>query len=118
MFAKVLQVRNSSHTWYQKALLTSELEEIFANAPPAPNDVTNPRVRDAYARATGQMPAAADAGGKKNKIEEGSECAICYEDMSKENEGNLVFCETSCGNALHKECFGECTCHSCHRYSC
>ena len=37
-----------------KALLTSELADIFEAAPPAPNSVANRRVREAYTRATGQ----------------------------------------------------------------
>lgn len=111
MTLTVLQVPFGSHYWYQKALLFSELEDIFAKAPLAPNDVTNPRVRDAYARATGRVSASGiqNDNSKKKAIEEGTECSICYEDMQRVDERLLVFCETSCGNALHKECFGQCT---------
>jgi hypothetical protein len=34
-------------------------------------------------------------------------CPICYDDMHNVAETSLVFCE-ECGNAVHKECFGEC----------
>ncbi|KAF9218198.1 hypothetical protein BS17DRAFT_883543, partial [Gyrodon lividus] len=54
IFLKVLQVPQDSHVWYQKALLTSELAAIFADAPPAPNSLAYQRVRDAYVQSTGQ----------------------------------------------------------------
>ncbi|EKM82298.1 hypothetical protein AGABI1DRAFT_34029 [Agaricus bisporus var. burnettii JB137-S8] len=65
IFLKVLLVPITSHIWYQKALLTSELETVFAQAPEAPNSVTHPRVLDAYLRATGQKAEAARQTGKE-----------------------------------------------------
>ncbi|KAI0339081.1 hypothetical protein BDW22DRAFT_1362000 [Trametopsis cervina] len=108
VFAKVLQVPFESHVWYQKALLSTELEEIFASAPMAPNDVSHPRVLEAYARVTGKTPAGAagDDGKRRRKIEKGTECPICYEDMFGVQDSLLAFCDT-CGNALHNECFGQ-----------
>ncbi|KAI0681877.1 hypothetical protein BC835DRAFT_1001369 [Cytidiella melzeri] len=103
VFAKVLQVPFESHVWYQKALLSTELEEVFAHAPLAPNDVSNPRIVEAHAQAAGKVPA---VGGKKRAIEEGTECPICYEEMFGTQETLLTLCDT-CGNALHKVCFGE-----------
>ncbi|KAI0087842.1 hypothetical protein BDY19DRAFT_227057 [Irpex rosettiformis] len=103
IYAKVLQVPFESHVWYQKALLSTELEEIFANAPLAPNDVSNPHIQQAYAQASGKAPT---ASGKKRAIEKGTECPICYEGMHGVQESTLTFCDT-CGNGLHKECFGE-----------
>ncbi|KAJ7673593.1 hypothetical protein B0H17DRAFT_1161807 [Mycena rosella] len=54
IFLKVLQVTQASGFWYQKALLTTELETIFENAPLAPNALAHPRICEAYARATGK----------------------------------------------------------------
>ncbi|EAU80667.2 hypothetical protein CC1G_08274 [Coprinopsis cinerea okayama7 len=55
IFTKVLHVPRSSGSWYQKALLTDELQEIFDNAPAAPNaGVTNARVQEAYLRSIGR----------------------------------------------------------------
>lgn len=107
--ATVLQVPFESHVWYQKALLSTELEEIFASAPMAPNDVSHPRVLEAYARVTGKTPAGAagDDGKRRRKIDKGTECPICYEDMFGVQDSLLAFCDT-CGNALHNECFGQC----------
>ena len=93
-----------------RALITSELEEVFSNAPIAPNSLANAHVMDAYARATGKAvpsKASSSSGVKKRIPEPGSECPICYEDMHGVAEKLLVFCET-CGNGLHKQCFGEC----------
>lgn len=107
IYAKVLQVPFTSHVWYQKALLTSELQEIFASAPLAPNDMANPRVREAYARATGKAAPSSSSSGSKRKIPtEEDDCPVCYENMHGTAENKLSFCET-CGNCLHKECFQQ-----------
>ncbi|KAF9012885.1 hypothetical protein BDZ89DRAFT_963413 [Hymenopellis radicata] len=109
IFTKVLQVPSHSTHWYQKALLTEELEEVFNNAPLAPNALANERVREAYARATGKTPKAASTSQsqKTRKVPgEDDDCPICYESMHKQPEAKLEWCE-ECGNALHKECFGQ-----------
>ncbi|KAJ7734431.1 hypothetical protein B0H16DRAFT_1426322 [Mycena metata] len=107
----VLQVTQASGVWYQKALLTHELEDIFANAPLAPNALAHPRIREAYARATGKSqgpstPEGAPAGPKKRLPGEDDDCPICYDKMHGVAETTLVFCG-ECGNAVHKECFGQ-----------
>ncbi|KAG6911411.1 hypothetical protein DXG01_016508 [Tephrocybe rancida] len=106
---KVLQVTQASGIWYQKALLTTELETIFAEAPLAPNSLANPRIRDAHARATGKAPAttaAAETSNKKRIPGPDDDCPICYDGMHGVNETSLTFCE-DCGNALHKQCFEQ-----------
>ncbi|KAI0673012.1 hypothetical protein C8Q78DRAFT_969499 [Trametes maxima] len=107
IFLKVLQVSQDSGYWYQKALLTLELEEIFSQAPRAPAAVTNERVRDAFAQATGRAAGSSSQNkGKKRLPGEGDDCPICYEGMHKVAEKLLVFCE-ECSNGLHKECFQQ-----------
>ncbi|KAF8958058.1 hypothetical protein BDZ97DRAFT_1843889 [Flammula alnicola] len=98
IFLKVLQVTRQSGHWYQKALLTSELQEIFAEAPLAPNSM-------AHAHAT---TSTVQATSNKNKRIPGpdDDCPVCYDGMHGVAEASLVFCE-DCGNALHKECFGH-----------
>ncbi|CCM05137.1 uncharacterized protein FIBRA_07345 [Fibroporia radiculosa] len=107
----VLQVTQASGYWYQKALLTSELDDIFQHAPRAPNDVTNAHVREAYARATGKAIASSsklskDQAQKKRIPGPDDDCPICYENMHKVAENTLVFCD-SCRNSLHKDCFQQ-----------
>ena len=96
---------------YSRALLTSELETIFAQAPLAPNSVAHPHVREAHARATGKAPTTSmteEAGSKNKRIPSPEDdCPICYDGMHGVAEALLVFCE-ECGNALHKECFQQC----------
>ncbi|RDB22884.1 hypothetical protein Hypma_009779 [Hypsizygus marmoreus] len=106
IFLKVLQVTQASGVWYQKALLTSELETVFAEAPLAPNAVANHRIREAYARATGKSTGATQSTTKKRIPGPDDDCPICYEGMHSVNEKSLIFCE-DCGNALHKECFQQ-----------
>lgn len=94
-----------------RALLTSELEEVFANAPLAPNDIAHQHIREAYAKATGKTIASGSAAGcsdQKRRIPEmDTDCPICYEDMHGVAENKLSFCE-SCGNCLHNACFSQC----------
>ncbi|KAJ3477870.1 hypothetical protein NLI96_g10165 [Meripilus lineatus] len=107
IFLKVLQVTQASGYWYQKALLTSELEDIFNNAPPAPAAVANARVQEAYSQATGKSSSTSDTGSSNKRIPgPEDDCPICYENMHKVAEKSLSFCH-ECGNALHKECFQQ-----------
>jgi len=109
IFLKVLQVSRESGFWYQKALLTNELEAIFAEAPLAPNSVAHPRINEAYAQATGKATSSKitdDAAKKKRIPGPGDDCPICYEAMHGIDLKSLAFCQ-ECGNALHNECFEQ-----------
>ncbi|KAL5490068.1 hypothetical protein ACEPAI_4901 [Sanghuangporus weigelae] len=106
IFCKVLQVPQSSHVWYQKALLTSELEEVFRNAPPAPNVMAAAQIRDAYNQATRKASSGSSSKQNRRMPSADDSCAICYECMEDANGSSLTWCET-CGNALHKECFQQ-----------
>jgi len=111
IYLKVLQVSQSSAHWYQKALLTSELEEVFAAAPLAPNAEAHPRIKQALDKALGKTSStteAAAATSKKKMPEPDDDCPICYESMCKAgkpvDESKLTWCE-ECSNAVHMECF-------------
>jgi len=108
IFLKVLQVPTESHCWYQKALLTSELEVIFAQAPKAPTAVANRNVVDAYNRATGKASSSTAVDPPKNRRMPGADddCPVCYEEMHNVDMKTLTFCN-ECGNALHNECFQQ-----------
>lgn len=45
---KILQVPQDSNLWYQAALLTNELEAIFALSRPAPSDRQAVRIANLY----------------------------------------------------------------------
>ncbi len=90
----------------------SELEEIFRDAPAAPNAVANTHVRDAYAQALGkavssQASSSAEKGQKKRVPGPDDDCPVCYETMHGVQEKQLSYCE-ACGNCLHKDCFQQC----------
>ncbi|KAI9512842.1 hypothetical protein F5148DRAFT_1160312 [Russula earlei] len=106
IFLKVLQVPQSSDLWYQKALLTSELQNIFANAPQAPNALAHDKVLEAYARATGKASTSTPSDSKRRIPGPEDNCPICYESMHEVSQDKLMFCE-ECGNALHTECFDQ-----------
>ena len=74
------------HLQYQLALVTSELEEIFARAPPIPTDL------------------AEDSKGSRKPTD--GECPICYFDLD-EAHNKLVWCKAQCGHNLHKSCFDQ-----------
>ena len=89
--------------------MTSELEELFRDAPAAPNAFANNRIRDAFAEATGRASPSKDKEPESNKRMPGEEddCPICYETMHDEAASSLIWCDT-CGNALHQQCFNQC----------
>jgi len=91
-----------------RALLASELQSIFANAPQAPNALAHGNVREAYARAMGKAPELTLSDTRRRIPGPEDSCPICYESMHGVSQDKLVFCE-ECGNALHTECFGQCS---------
>ncbi|KAH7097506.1 hypothetical protein BKA62DRAFT_817143 [Auriculariales sp. MPI-PUGE-AT-0066] len=112
VFLKVLSVPQSSTYWYQAALLTSELEWVFSNAPAAPQlSITNARVKAAYDTATGKILAAAADDGTiddTDKLpEDGDDCGICYDEMAGNEQTlrkTLSWC-TTCHKPVHTNCF-------------
>eukprot|EP00935_MAST-01C_sp_MAST-1C-sp1_P000209 g209.t1 len=104
---KVARLPSSSPHVYQKALLNSELQEIFAFVSERHSNVlANAQVRKEYAKLSGEAVdkiAGTEEGGVKRKpLTDGDDCMICFEEM-KESEG-LTFCMAACGNNFHKEC--------------
>ncbi|GAA5893907.1 RING finger protein [Sporobolomyces salmoneus] len=113
VFLKILQIPQSVNLWYQSALLTPELQAIFANARPAPQTQLEERVKKLYKIATGEAEPepegeTEDTGLVKKRIpKEDDSCPICYEDFEPGSEQGLVFCLSpqGCGNPLHVPCF-------------
>ena len=75
---KVLRAQD----WWQKAYLTSELQEIFENAPPI----------------VPVNAAEEETSNNRKAVEEGDTCPICFDDL----EGETVYCKAACGNNIHK----------------
>lgn len=75
-----------SHLRYQLAYLTSELREIFSNAPLSNADK--------------------NLGCKgSNRKQLDGDCPICFMEFSPDDE--TVYCKSSCGNNVHKQCFQQ-----------
>ncbi|ESK82324.1 hypothetical protein Moror_2236, partial [Moniliophthora roreri MCA 2997] len=119
VFLRVLQVNRSSNHWFQKALLSYELEDIFASAPPPPqlrSVAASETAIGAWKGATGQAEsssskATANADDKRRLPTLEDDCGICYTTLHsanmidvKEYEGTLEWCKT-CYNAVHRECW-------------
>ncbi|EJT98751.1 hypothetical protein DACRYDRAFT_118538 [Dacryopinax primogenitus] len=106
VFLKVLNVSSESSYYYQKALLSTELAEIFNAAPSAPTVIAAERIRQAFIHASCPSTSAAPAAAAKRLPQEGNDCPICYESMPPGEEEGLVFCP-ACGNGLHRGCFEQ-----------
>ena len=54
---------------------------------------------------TSALPAT--LAGKRRPIKEDDTCPVCFEDIFEERDqtSNFVYCELSCGNVVHRECF-------------
>jgi hypothetical protein len=74
---------------YQLAFISSELRDIFANAPPLPSETASNDAQD----------------GNRKPIE--GECPICCDDFESESAESVVYCKAACGNNIHKGCFGQ-----------
>lgn len=92
---------------YQLALLSSELRELIKNAPPIPGVETD-----------GKDGTEIEGEDTNRKPIEG-ECPICYDEL--EDKEHTVYCKSSCGNNVHKDCMqkwiaiskGKATCPYC-----
>lgn len=78
---------------YQLALLSSELRDLFQNAPPIPGVETN-----------GKDGTEKEGQGNNRKPIEG-ECPICYDDLGEKE--STVYCKASCGNNVHRDCMSK-----------
>ena len=95
------------HLAYQLALLSSELREVIKNAPPIPGVETD-----------GKDGTEGEGEDSNRKPIEG-ECPICYDEL--EDKEAIVYCKSSCGNNVHKDCMtkwmaisrGKATCPYC-----
>lgn len=72
---------------YQLALLSSELREIFASAPPidSPESARDGKEAD-----------------KRKPID--GDCPICFSELEEKGEA-IVWCRAACGQNMHQECF-------------
>lgn len=105
---RVLKQPVSNPAIWQKALLTSEVQQLLeSGAAPDAGILADEAVRQKFAAAAGGVagpgPAAAAAPTQQRPIE--GDCPICCEEMAPGGEA-VVFCAT-CFNNLHQDCFGR-----------
>jgi len=116
---KVLRVPQNSPLIYQKALLQSELQSIFAAAPPIPSHgvVASNVIVSAYQHATGKSPGKGKSSSEAIDVdveeeskeetdltdEEECDCPICFEAMPLKVTEALERCCT-CKKRIHKDC--------------
>lgn len=104
---KVLRVDVNSKYVYQKALLTTELAEIFAAAPRTLfGVVANANVRQRYNSLTGGNDECEVEEAKvERKPLEGNDCPVCMEEL--DGSEPTTYCRAVCGQNVHVECFKE-----------
>jgi hypothetical protein len=115
---KVLRVRRDSPLIYQKALLLTELQSIFAAAPPVPTHgvVASDVIVSAYQQATKKSPGKGSNSSTEEDVvveqeetidvmdDEECDCPICFEVMPlKVTVEALERCCT-CKKRIHKDC--------------
>ena len=88
VYALVVVLRAPTELQYQLALLKSELQQIFASAPPIASVNTD------------------SSGVDKNRKTVEGDCPICFMPM-EEDGGALVYCKAACGNNFHGDCFNH-----------
>lgn len=72
---------------YQLALLSTELQQIFANSPPI------------------SAPPEAKTEDKNRKPIDG-DCPICFSELDATGGESVVWCRAACGQNMHRDCFG------------
>ena len=87
---------------YQLAFLSTELQQIFENAPPI-------------------SPPSSELTEDKNRKPIEGDCPICFSELETKGGESVVWCRAACGQNIHRECFsmwarskpGETTCPFC-----
>ena len=121
VFLKVLQVPRTSTLLYQKALLQSELRDIFDNAPSRiiASVTAKKEVQQAYSTGgaahttTVEEPTSTQCHEKMistDKKEAYGDCPVCFETMSADGEPTER-CDT-CRNCIHTDCLARWLLHS------
>jgi hypothetical protein len=116
VYLKVVGLPVSNPLVYQKALLRTDLREIFSILSQrrvggtVASVLANDRVRESYARLEGGETALEEGDltdqvtrVKRRALDEGeSDCPICFDPMS--GGADTTFCRAMCGNNFHAEC--------------
>jgi len=105
VMVRVLKQSRMSSLIIQAALLSTELESIFANVSTA-NDASvlaTTEVRAVF----GEKPAPEEKkkDGKRKEITDDDDCGVCFEALIEANEKDLDWCKDGCGKSIHKQCW-------------
>ncbi len=79
---------------YQLALLSTEVREIFANAPVTPQSLDV------------STSTATDTGGSRKPVE--GDCPVCVMEFDESDKlEEIMWCKGACGNNIHRTCFEQ-----------
>ncbi|KAL9097243.1 MAG: hypothetical protein Q9165_000670 [Trypethelium subeluteriae] len=78
---------------YQLAFTSSELREIFANAPPIPSGSLS--------------DSPSSSSSHRKPIEDDCPICCCPFETEGDDADDIVWCKASCGNNIHKTCFEQ-----------
>ncbi|RKP10441.1 hypothetical protein THASP1DRAFT_27768 [Thamnocephalis sphaerospora] len=132
---KVLRRSANDPVIWQRALLPSELRQIYANRTQGHPFMASAAVRREFNRIHGiqnepdLVTDGAAADSKEPAVKDGvaqrpieGDCPICYDELLPNDKAGIVWCRAACGINLHAACFerwrsvargGEVTCVHC-----
>ena len=108
VMVRVLKQPRHSNLIIQAALLSTELETIFANVPET-NDravLANSAVLAAFGETADEgSKEAVEEKGKQKPITDEDDCPVCFEALKDSPPSQLDWCREGCGKSIHVQCW-------------
>jgi hypothetical protein len=98
IYLRILKV-NLKTFEFKRKYTTEEIEKMLQNAAPDPSALADETLKKFYDEDKSEV---IETESKITRKEIEGECPICYEEFGSEE---LVWCKTTCGNNIHKDCF-------------
>jgi len=108
VLCRVFKIDTNSPIIYQQTLLKSELQQIFARAPPDPSALIKTKLlQREYLTLSGKVnnENKEEEKIKQKPIHEQGECSICCEVFNDKEP--IVWCQALCGWNFHQDCLSQ-----------
>jgi Ring finger domain/SWIM zinc finger len=107
---KVMGLSPNNPLSYQKAYITSELEELFTilrTRRVGGSVLANAQVRAAVLHPSPDTAEAASGVPRRQLTPDDSDCPICFDTLLNEAESKLTYCRGTCGANFHAACLSR-----------
>jgi Ring finger domain/SWIM zinc finger len=107
---KVMGLSASNPLSYQKAYLTSELEELYTilrTRRVGGSVLANAQVRAAARQPEGTVATVSDGVPRRVLTPDDSDCPICFDTLWQEAASKLTYCRGTCGANFHAACLSR-----------